>query len=189
VLGEVLAAAREATAPVDPAAGQPPEAEGQPGPGVEGVEERTGRLVLKALEEAGGIDDLATAAEAVSAYHGNNYLSHRPVLFTLVDAIELEATSADASVLDAVEFIRANWDRRSDWIPETTSVEVDGQQATVRVNVDAFASDAWRKVLRDKQRPGMLARRHLEVCVFSYLAAELRSGDIGRCQVKRDRGQ
>ena len=24
----------------------------------------------------------------------------------------------------------------------------------------------------------MLVRRHLEVCVFSYLAAELRSGDI-----------
>lgn len=26
--------------------------------------------------------------------------------------------------------------------------------------------------------PGMLARRHLEVCLFSYLAVELRSGDI-----------
>ncbi|MDQ3763622.1 MAG: hypothetical protein M3460_18940 [Actinomycetota bacterium] len=33
-------------------------------------------------------------------------------------------------------------------------------------------------MLRDKRRPGMLARRHLEVRVFSYLAAELRSGDI-----------
>jgi hypothetical protein len=104
------------------------------------------------------------------------------VLFTLIDAIELEATSADRSVLDAVEFIRANRDRRSDWIPETTTIEEDGQQGgrrrTVSVNVDAFASDAWRKVLRDRQRPGMLARRHLEVCVFSYLAGELRSGDI-----------
>ena len=48
----------------------------------------------------------------------------------------------------------------------------------VRVDVDAFASELWRKVLRDKRRPGMLSRRHLEVCVFSYLAAELRSGDI-----------
>ena len=34
------------------------------------------------------------------------------------------------------------------------------------------------KTLRDRRRPGMLARRHLEVCVFSHLAAELRSGDI-----------
>ncbi len=177
VIGEVLAAAREATTPADPATGEVPGA---------GVEERAGRLVLKALEDAGGIDELATAAEAVSAYHGNNYLpllerfyrSHRPVLFTLVDAIELEATSADGSVLDAVEFIRANRDRRSDWIPETTTVEEDGQSTTVSVKVDAFASDAWKKVLRERQRPGMLARRHLEVCVFSYLAAELRSGDV-----------
>jgi TnpA family transposase len=29
-----------------------------------------------------------------------------------------------------------------------------------------------------KDRPGKLVRRHLEVCVFSYLASELRSGDI-----------
>ncbi len=48
----------------------------------------------------------------------------------------------------------------------------------VRVDVDVFASEQWRKVLRDKRRPGMLSRRHLEVCVFSHLAAELRSGDI-----------
>nr|WP_281287616.1 Ig-like domain repeat protein [Amycolatopsis rhizosphaerae] len=53
-----------------------------------------------------------------------------------------------------------------------------GQQVTVTINVDAFATVAWRKVLRSKDHPGMLARRRLEVCVFSYLAAELRSGDI-----------
>jgi hypothetical protein len=35
-----------------------------------------------------------------------------------------------------------------------------------------------RKTLRDKRRPGMLVRRHPEVCVFSHLAAELRTGDI-----------
>lgn len=87
------------------------------------------------------------------------YRSHRPVLFTLVDAIELEATSAEPSVVDAVEFIRAHRDRRSDWIPETTTIEQDGQHRTISVNVDAFAGDAWRKVLRDRQRPGMLAPR------------------------------
>lgn len=181
-LGDVVAAAREATAVADPDPGT-----GEPGQPAEGLEERTGRLVLKTLADAGGIDALAGAAVAVSAYHGNNYLpllerfyrSHRPVLFTLVDAIELEAVGADRSVLDAVEFIRANRDRRSDWIPEMTPVEVDGEPpTTVSVDVDAFPSDVWRKVLRDRQRPGMLARRHLEVCVFSYLAAELRSGDI-----------
>jgi hypothetical protein len=52
------------------------------------------------------------------------------------------------------------------------------ETVTVAIDMDAFASAAWRKILRDRNRPGMLVRRHLEVCVFSYLAAELRSGDI-----------
>ena len=46
------------------------------------------------------------------------------------------------------------------------------------MDIDAFAGPLWRRTLRDRRRPGMLARRHLEVCVFSHLAAELRSGDI-----------
>ncbi|WP_433282466.1 Tn3 family transposase [Pseudonocardia xinjiangensis] len=41
-----------------------------------------------------------------------------------------------------------------------------------------FVTEAWRKILVVKDRPGKLVRRHLEVCVFSYLASELRSGDI-----------
>lgn len=52
----------------------------------------------------------------MAAHHGNNYLpllerfykSHRAVLFTLVDALEPRAASAERGVLDAVEFIRAN---------------------------------------------------------------------------------
>ena len=147
---------------------------------------RTGLLVLKALAEGGGVEHLIAAHEAVAAHHGNNYLplleayykSHRPVLFTLVDAIELKATSAERAVLDALEFVRANRDRRGDWIEESTVHTRDGQKVTVAVDVDAFAGPMWRKTLRDKRRPGMLARRHLEVCVFSHLAAELRSGDI-----------
>ncbi|MEV8610738.1 hypothetical protein AB0383_22875 [Amycolatopsis sp. NPDC051373] len=47
---------------------------------------------------------------------------------------------------------------------------------TVAIDID-FVTEAWRKVLVVKDRPGKV-RRHLEVCVFSYLASELRSGDI-----------
>lgn len=193
VFGAVLAAAREATTPTDAdpggdgSAGAVEDVREVPGAGADvEVAERAGRLVLKALDDAGGLEELTSAHEAVSAYHGNNYLplverfyrSHRPVLLTLVDAIVLEATSADRSVLAAVEFIRANRDRRSDWIPPATTVQREGEQVAVTIDVDAFAGDQWRAVLRDRKHPGMLARRHLEVCVFSALAAELRSGDI-----------
>ena len=147
VFGEVLAGAREATAPPDRDHRNAAGAGGDPGADAE-VAERAGRLLLKTLEAAGGVEQLSAAHEAVSAYHGNNYLpllegfyrSHRPALFTLVDALEMTSTTADRSVLDAVEFIRANRDRRSEWIPAKTVHTHGGQQLTVTIDVDAFAT-------------------------------------------------
>jgi hypothetical protein len=154
VFGEALAGAREATAPPEPGQGAAPPRAGTAGDhGVDGeVAERTGRLLLKTLESAGGLEQLSSAHEAVSAYHGNNYLpllegfyrSHRPALVTLVDALEMTSTTADRSVLDAVEFIRVNRDRRSEWIPEKTLHTLRGQQVTVAIDVEAFASVGWR---------------------------------------------
>ena len=195
VFGDVLAAAREASES-EPAisidrgdeSGGVTEPAGSAGSDSlgENVAARTGQLVLKALEGGGGLEQLAAAHQAVAAFHGNNYLpllegfyrSHRAVLFTLVDALELEATSAERGVLDALDFIRAMRHRRGEWIEQTCLVTRDGEQARISVDIDAFASDMWKRTLRDRRRPGMLARRHLEVCVFSHLAAELRSGDI-----------
>ena len=56
------------------------------------------------------------------------YRSHRAVLFTLVDAIELEATSAERGVLDAIEFIRAVRHRRGEWIEEACVVNRGNEQ-------------------------------------------------------------
>ncbi len=133
VFGEVLAAAREAgagTAAPD-AVGGP----GEAGAGVVGDErqaaEHAGRLVLKTLEQAGGVEALTAAHEAVSAHHGNNYFpllnqhyrSHRSALFTLVEAVELEATSADRSVLEAVKFLTALRGAKAALVPEQIVVE------------------------------------------------------------------
>jgi hypothetical protein len=199
VFGDVLSVVREALQPppavVDPdTAGSDEVPAPASAPEIEPMEvvaERAGRLVFTTLAEAGGLDALSSSHEAVSAHHGNNYLplldqhyhSHRPALFTLLDAIEMEPTSAERSVLDAVTFIRAHRNTRVSHIADTVTVErvgEDGEKTTVTlsVNIDSFASAMWRKILRDPARPGLLVRRHLEVCVFSYLAGELRSGDI-----------
>ena len=113
------------------AGGEADEPAGDVGPdgSCEDVAVRTGRAVLMALESGGGLEQLVAAHQAVAAYHGNNYLplleafyrSHRAVLFTLVDAIELEATSAGRGVLDALEFIRALRHRRGEWVEQTSS--------------------------------------------------------------------
>lgn len=200
VFGDVLAVVRDALTPADPLASGPGAEESGARP--YGAAEETGRLVLKTLERAGGVEALAGAHEAVSAHHGNNYLplldqhyrSHRSALFTLLEGIELEATTAERSVIEAVEFLRALRGFKSAYVPEQLTVPRPapasptdsgdagdvggGGPVTLRINVDAFASGQWRKILRNADRPGMLVRRHLEVCVFSYLAAELRSGDI-----------
>ncbi|MFG6200683.1 hypothetical protein [Nonomuraea sp. JJY05] len=197
VFGDVLAAVREAAGPDSTASDDA--ADDETGAHEDDPEEGTteaavaqtaltGELVLKALAAGGGVAALSASHEAVAAHHGNNYLplceqyykSHRPTLFALVDAVELEATSAERAVLDALEFVRANRDadRRAEWIEESVLVERDGKQVVLTIDVDAFAGPLWKRTLRDRRRPGMLARRHLEVCVFSHLAAELRSGDI-----------
>jgi TnpA family transposase len=176
VFGDVLAGAREATAPEGGATAAEPAAV---------VAEQAGRLLLKTLADAGGVERLSAAHDAVSAHHGNNYLpmlerfykSHRSALFTLLDILHLEATSADHSMLDAVEFLRAIRGRTGEYVPEKVTVGHGDDVVTVAIDID-FVTEAWRKILCVKDRPGKLVRRHLEVCVFSYLASELRSGDI-----------
>jgi hypothetical protein len=48
----------------------------------------------------------------------------------------------------------------------------------VRTFDTSFASENWNKAIRDRAHPGMFVRRHLEACVLTYLADELRTGDI-----------
>ena len=113
-----------------------------------------------------------------TAHSGNNYLplleryyrSHRSTLFLLLDALQLEATSADHRVLGAVGFLKAYRNRHGEFVPD----HVGGEPVDL-----SFAADAWQKILRDRRRPTRLVRRHLvEVCVFSHLATELRTGDV-----------
>ena len=90
-------------------------------------------------------------------------------MFAFTRVVELQATSADRSVLDAVEHALAHAHLTRDFIPDHR----DG------VPVDlSFASEQWQRVVCDHDHPGRLNRRHFEACVFTYLASELRTGDV-----------
>jgi len=201
VFGDVLAGAREAISPtttpmagataVTLEAGVTGDGAADGRPSVAAVEPdavlaaRAGRMLLATLAHAGGVEALSAAHETVSAHHGNNYLpllerfyrSHRAALFTLLDTLELQATSADRGVLDAVRFLRAIRTRTGEYLPEQITVGRGTDQVTAAIDL-GFASEAWRRLVRPKDRPEQLVRRHLEVCVFTALASELRSGDI-----------
>lgn len=125
------------------------------------------------LKAHGGVSQLLGDCEAVASYSGNNYLpllwkfyrQNRRTLFGIIRALELESTSSDQSLMDAINFLLTLEDRRSEWI-----------EAKVELS---FASELWqRTVLARKEGSTVYIRRHFEVCVFSYLAAELKSGDI-----------
>ena len=93
----------------------------------------------------------------------------RATMFAFAMVVELEAASADRSVLDAVAHALAHAHLTRDFIAD----RVDG------IVVDlSFASEQWQRTVRDRDRPGRLNRRHFEACVFTYLAAELRTGDV-----------
>ncbi len=64
-----------------------------------------------------------------------------------------------------MEFLLKNAHRRGEWLKGPVDL--------------SFASPQWQKLVLVRQGEKIkLVRRHWEVCVFSYLAAELKSGDV-----------
>ena len=129
--------------------------------------------VYSLLNSSGGLDQLVAECEAVNAYRGNNYLpliwrfykSHRRAFFRLINALELQSTTNDCRLMDAVKFLLDNAQRRGEWLKG----EVDL----------SFVSAQWLSLVVDKKgKQTKIVRRHFEVCVFSYLAAEFKSGDV-----------
>lgn len=178
----------------------PATAEGSPAWRIAGQQSEALVSVLRALKiqaegvgairtqvaAAGGLARQLADIEEVSAYHGDNhemlmqrfFRKDRSVMFDLIGRLTFEATSADRSVLDALDWALQHWTLTRDHIPDHY-VTRDEQGDEVRVTIDtSFASGNWQKVIRDKARPGKLVRRHFEACVFTYLVEELRTGDV-----------
>jgi TnpA family transposase len=140
----------------------------EPPPGPEVIQ-----LCYQMFEPVGGVQQLLNECEGVNAYKGNNYLpliwrfykSHRSAFFRLLNALKFESTSQEQTIIEAVKFIQSNAHRRTEFLPDTLDL--------------SFASPQWQKLLKVQQgEKNKIVRRHLEVCVFSYLEAELRSADI-----------
>ena len=147
-----------------------------------------------AVVAAGGFAGQYADIDRVSAHHGDNHAplvarhfrKDRASMLAMVGALDLQATSADHSVLAALDFVREYTPLTRDYIGDQVAVyDTGGQLAVdeagrpVTATLDtSFASEDWRRAIRDRKHPGMFARRHLEACVLTYLAEELRTGDI-----------
>ena len=134
-------------------------------------------LARATVERAGGFDAELQEIESVAAHHANNYMPlvarqmrrDRATMCSFARTVELEATSADRSVLDAVDHALAHQHLTRDLIPDHSG----------GVPLDlSFASEQWQRLIRPREHPGRFDRRHFEACVFTYLAQELRTGDV-----------
>lgn len=134
-----------------------------------------GRKVREVLAEGGGSEALLAASISLSAHRGGNYLplmwkfykGQRATLFRVVRSLIVRPTTEDRSLAEALVFVLENdrLNRHGELVPGELDL--------------SFASERWRELVEAELdgRP-MLARRHLEVCVFSAVAAELGTGDL-----------
>lgn len=131
-----------------------------------------GQQVLAILNEHGGPELLLLKYEEIAAYNTNNHLpllwrfyaANRKELFGLLRSLDICSTSADDSVIAALNFVLDNEPKRGRYLP-------------FAINLD-FLSNNWRTlVVKEIKGTQVLVRQQLEICVFSYLATELKTGD------------
>jgi len=131
-----------------------------------------GEQVQAVLELHGGAPQLLLQCEEIASYNSDNYRPllwrfyrhYRKQLFQLVRSLDLRSTSQDQSLVEAVQFILGQEQRRSQWFPAGLDL--------------SFSSQLWRQlVVEGAGKAQRLARQPLEVCVFTYLALDLKTGD------------
>lgn len=133
-----------------------------------------GREIRLLVDQRGGAQSLQEDCAAIAAHSGDNYLplllphyrSHRGTIFRMVRLLQLTSTTEDKSLINAIDLILANERARGDWLDNPVDL--------------TFATQLWRKTVlgRDESGKERIHRRHLEICVFSTLANELKSGDV-----------
>jgi len=135
--------------------------------------------IRKWLAPAGDLEALRESCAAVRAFSGGNYLpllwkhfrAHRSVMMRLARVLEWDSTSQSRALLAALDIVLEHESLHREWL----DAEVDV----------SFAAPRWRKLVRRAHGEGAPTnRRYLELCVFSYMADELRVGDL--CVVGSD---
>ncbi len=136
-------------------------------------------------------EQIKEECEAHLAYSGNNYYpflwrfykSHRPTLFQIFKWVKLQSTTQDTSLESAIQFLLKHQGSRQEWL-ETIAIEQTETEATKTIqllNLDWIPAKWWGLVTNQKNRtsyPGKIHRKHFEVCVFSQVMWELKSGDL-----------
>lgn len=116
-----------------------------------------GKQIREIINENGGTEVLLTECDNVSSYNGNNYLpllwkfykSYRKALFRIIELLEIQPATQDQSLINALNFLITNKDKRIELLPFT-------------LNLD-FVNTQWQNTVTAKEVENtFLVRRHLE---------------------------
>ena len=105
-----------------------------------------GRSVRQVLADQGGIEALGSQFQAVAAYHHHNDLPllwpvhaiHRTVLFRVLDRLQIESSTQDRRLLDALARVHQYRYSRRDVLP--TAIDL------------GFASQRWQAFIQERER-------------------------------------
>jgi hypothetical protein len=135
--------------------------------------------------------EILEECEAHLAYQGNNYYpflwkfyqSHRATLFQIIRSIKLKSTTQDRSLEDAIQFLIAHQNSRQDWLDifPLSGDESPTENPIISLNLEWIPPKWWWVITHERNRstcPSRLCRKHFEVCVFSQIMWELKSGDL-----------
>jgi len=145
---------------------------------------------LLAVQSAQTLDDLGEMfvrrmlhLQAAAKAALERYRAESAQRTDLLAALTLRSTSQDTALHDAVRFLRSHQYCSGDWL-QTTRKERTGtaaSQAVPLLDLSWVPDGWWRLVTGLAGRgtfPERVNRRHFEVCVFSQVMWELKSGDL-----------
>lgn len=132
-----------------------------------------GAQVKTLLAVHGGAATILEQYEEIAAYNNNNHLPllrrfysrHRKSLFSVVCSLDIRSTTQDQSLIEGLAFVLEHERRRCHHLP-ANGIDL------------SFISDPWRRLVVERQNDReLVVRPLLEICIFTYLAAELKTGD------------
>ena len=121
--------------------------------------------------------------DAYLAYAGNNYLpflpqfyrGHRATFFRFLEAVPLYSSTQDKTLEAAICFVKAHRKSRK---PLLANLD---PQTKKPMDLAWIPKKWWSLVTHQQERspiPETIDRRHFELCVFSHILLELKSGDL-----------
>jgi hypothetical protein len=111
------------------------------------------------------------------------YGSHRALLFKFLNTVRLRSSHQDTALEAPITFLQASEARTGDWLPICAVEKRRGEEPRHLPLVDlSWMSDVWWRIVSGQSKrtplPVRVDRRHFEICVFSQILWDLKTGDL-----------